>query len=181
MPAPPIAEVFADDEPIFASASASAADAPAESRPQPHEEVSTPSQVAAAEPATEDWDRQQQRLHQMNVAAVFGGEAADEDSDEDADKTDSNLVVVAGHSEQAAPAKGSGMMEEEEIEEEEADLAHYVDALEEDNIFEELEEETHAAGEHRTTNMPAGNRGLRGAFSGSGGAVLRRTGFSGGS
>ena len=33
-------------------------------------------------------------------------------------------------------------MEEEEIEEEEADLAHYVEELEEDAAFEELEEET---------------------------------------
>ena len=32
-----------------------------------------------------DWDREQQRLHQMNVAAVFGGEAAEEDDDETAD------------------------------------------------------------------------------------------------
>ena len=50
-------------------------------------------------------------------------------------------------------------MEEEEIEEEEADLAHYVEELEEDAAFEELEEETHAAGEHE---QPApGNRRLR--------------------
>jgi ribonuclease G len=40
-------------------------------------------------------------------------------------------------------------MEEEEIEEEEADLAHYVEELEEDAAFEELEEETHAAGEYQ--------------------------------
>ena len=44
--------------------------------------------------------------------------------------------------------RAAGAVVEEEIEEEEADLAHYVDALEEDNIFEELEEETHTAGEH---------------------------------
>jgi ribonuclease G len=40
-------------------------------------------------------------------------------------------------------------MEEEEIEEEEADLAHYVEELEEDAAFEELEEETHAAGDYQ--------------------------------
>ncbi len=38
-------------------------------------------------------------------------------------------------------------MEEEEIEEEEADLAHYAEDIDEDDAFEELEEETHAAGD----------------------------------
>ncbi|MGA9799903.1 MAG: Rne/Rng family ribonuclease [Terriglobales bacterium] len=155
LPARPIAEVFADDEPIFASASASAS-------------ASVSTFVPLAEPETETheettpqlredaWDREQQRLHQMNVAAVFGREVATEDDQEDANDSDDEtadesgdkLVIVAEHSDQAAPAGAAGAVEEEEIEEEEADLAHYVDALEEDNIFEELEEETHTAGEH---------------------------------
>ncbi|MGZ4731403.1 MAG: Rne/Rng family ribonuclease, partial [Terriglobales bacterium] len=84
--------------------------------------------------------------------AVFGGEAAEEDDEEDAgeadaDQTDDKLTMVAGHSDQPAPAAAAGTVEEEEIEEEEADLAHYVEELEEDAAFEELEEETHAAGE----------------------------------
>src|SRR5947208_13701018 len=41
-----------------------------------------------------------------------------------------------------------GTVEEEEIDEEEADLASYVEDLEEDAAFDEFEEETHAAGEH---------------------------------
>ena len=40
-------------------------------------------------------------------------------------------------------------MEEELIEEEEADLASYVEDLEEDAAFEELEEETRSAEEYR--------------------------------
>ena len=52
-----------------------------------------------------------------------------------------------------APSPASaGTIEEEEIEEEEADLAHYVEELEEDAAFEELEEETHEANEY---NEPA--------------------------
>jgi len=39
-------------------------------------------------------------------------------------------------------AGSAGTLEEEEIEEEEADLAHYVEELEEDAAFEEMEEET---------------------------------------
>ena len=154
LPAQPIAEVFADDEPIFAAASASSAVVAPEARPQVRQEP------AHHEPPAEDtssvWDREQQRLHQMNVAAVFGGEAAEEDVDETADDSDDKLVVVAEHSDQP-PVKAAGTVEEEEIEEEEADLAHYVEELEEDAAFEELEEETHAAGEHEHAHeQPAG-------------------------
>ncbi len=149
-PTRPIAEVFADDEPIFASASASASAAPAEAQPQRHEEASSQPHQAPSDHSSSAWDREQQRLHQMNVAAVFGGEAAHEEDDEegDPDKRDERLAVVAGHSDLSAPAAAAGTVEEEEIEEEEADLAHYVEELEEDAAFEELEEETHAAGEH---------------------------------
>jgi Rne/Rng family ribonuclease len=155
MPARPIAEVFADDEPIFASASASTFAPVAEPEAETDEDTTARPQRAPGEDAASAWDREQQRLHQMNVAAVFGGEDVTEDDREDADDTDEEtadesgdkLVIVAEHSSHAAPAKAAGAVEEEEIEEEEADLAHYVDALEEDNIFEELEEETHTAGE----------------------------------
>jgi ribonuclease G len=52
-------------------------------------------------------------------------------------------------SEPTALGAVSGTVEEEEIEEEEADIASYVEELEEDATFEELEEETRAAEEHR--------------------------------
>jgi Rne/Rng family ribonuclease len=146
----PIAEVFADDEPIFASASASASasisapDAVAP-RPESHEQVSAHPDRARSDDTSSGWDREQQRLHQMNVAAVFGGEAADED---DTDETDDKLVAAEPTDPPVPVAATAGTVEEEEIEEEEADLAHYVEDLEEDAAFEELEEETHAAGEH---------------------------------
>ena len=78
----------------------------------------------------------------MNVAAVFGGP---EEKESDADQ---KLTGVPDSSDKTSiPATGT--LEEEEIEEEEADLSHYVEELEEDDAFEELEEETHAAGEHQ--------------------------------
>ncbi len=52
---------------------------PAESQPQTREEASVQSHVAPMDDASSAWDREQQRLHQMNVAAVFGGEVAEED------------------------------------------------------------------------------------------------------
>ena len=93
----------------------------------------------------------------MNVAAVFGGEAAEEATEEghegddvDDRDVDGNRAVASEHTAEPAPVALAGTLEEEEIEEEEADLAHYVEELEEDAAFEELEEETHAAGEHAT-------------------------------
>ncbi len=146
LPARPIAEVFADDEPIFAEASASSPVLAPEAQPQVYEEPSPVYHQSPSEDTSSAREREQQRLHQMNVAAVFGGEAAEEDDDETADESDDKRVVAA---EQRAPAAAAGTVEEEEIEEEEADLAHYVEELEEDAAFEELEEETHAAGEHK--------------------------------
>jgi ribonuclease G len=82
----------------------------------------------------------------MNVAAVFGGTAAEgvevrHDEHVVADHEHSNQIPVA--------AAAEGTIEEELIEEEEADLASYVEDLEEDAAFEELEEETRSAEEYR--------------------------------
>src|SRR6266567_109080 len=85
------------------------------------------------------WD-EQKRLHEMNVAAVFGGEEAEDDSEEPESVQAEPPVAPI----QTAP----GTMEEEEIDEEEADIASYVEELEEDAAFDEFEEETHAAGEN---------------------------------
>jgi Rne/Rng family ribonuclease len=133
-PAQPIAEIFSDDEPLFADSAEQHSQI--EAQPQNPPEVNTESS---------DWDREQKRLHQMNVEPVFGRAAKE---DEEAGRHD-NLVPAVEDSDKAAPAVLSGTIEEEEIEEEEADLAHYVEELEEDAAFEELEEETHAAGEHQ--------------------------------
>jgi ribonuclease G len=99
--------------------------------------------AANARMESPEWDREQQRLHQMNVAAVFGAAETEEEVVEDDDK----LVAVPEHTDQTAPSvkPAAGTVEEEEIEEEEADLASYVEDLEEDAAFEEMEEETRHA------------------------------------
>ncbi|HXP17388.1 MAG TPA: hypothetical protein VN868_09815, partial [Terriglobales bacterium] len=139
-----LAEVFSDDEPIFAS-----------TVPEPLKEVQAELMAQAGEEGesdvSSDWDREPKRQHQMKVAAVFGGEAAAEEA-EKIDQDD-RMNAVPQHSDQPPAAAPARTMEEEEIEEEEADLSHYVEELEEDTAFEELEEETHAAGEeHGTTH-----------------------------
>jgi ribonuclease G len=141
-PGTPLAEIFSDDEPMFAAG-------PAELPGEIRAEVPEPAEAERAEEASADWDREQKRLHEMNVAAVFGA-ATEEDRAEEQEQDEREQVVVSAHPDQPAPAAGA--LAEEEIEEEEADLAHYVEELEEDAAFEELEEETHAAGEqHEAT------------------------------
>ena len=128
-PPPAIAKNFPEDEPLFA---APVMETHEEVRPEPTE--SRP-QIGSTE-----WDEEQKRLHQMNVAAVFGGEAA-----EDGGQPDELLAAVPEVSDQEPPAASTSVIEEEEIEEEEADLAHYVEDLDEEDTFEEMEEETSAA------------------------------------
>jgi Rne/Rng family ribonuclease len=93
---------------------------------------------------------ERQRFEDMNVAAVFGGAALEtEDTFENAKETDAQVATheaaePAGHPDlqasQPESASGRGVMEEEEIEEEETDLPSFEDQLDLDD-FEELEEE----------------------------------------
>jgi ribonuclease G len=137
VPAPPIANSFPEDEPLFAKPES------AEGEPG----LSGRLERAAPEPAGSQWDREQPRLHPMNVAAVFGGTATESD-EEEAEAEDQEETASDLHRPQESPAALPGTIEEEEIEEEEADLASYVEEMEEDAAFEELEEETRAAGEY---------------------------------
>ena len=124
----PLGQMFPEDEPLFAKGRTDENFSDQE-QPEPAEAHETSFNSESPE-----WDRKQKRLHEMNVAAVFGGEERENPRNEEG-----NTVEGAG---------SAGTLEEEEIEEEEADLAHYVEELEEDAAFEEMEEETHAADEY---------------------------------
>ena len=135
-PAPPNAETFPEDEPLFA-------------KPVTDDRQQAQSRQTSQSPTgniTPTGDRSQERFEDMNVASIFGGGAteSEEQSQEDSDDQENKLSPISEHSDQF-PSAAAGTMEEEEIEEEEADLAAYVEELEEDDAFEELEEETHAA------------------------------------
>jgi Rne/Rng family ribonuclease len=135
--APASTETFSEDEPFFAESAealAQTADTLEEARVEAPSTV--PYQVQIDSEGSE-WEREQKRQHELNVAAVFG--TASEETHH------SELVPVA--------ASAEGTMEQEEIDEEESenedsDLAHYVEELDEDAPFEELEEETLSAGDH---------------------------------
>ena len=162
-PIQPLAGTFLDDEPMFATDEQRAepqVDVPAveyeegtseqrRTAGQDRAEVRASAQVAPFERVSEQAET---RYEAMNVAASFGGDAAEADAE--------NFVDISGHHEQGDPsqtpafAAAPGTMEEEEIEEEEADLASYVEEIEQDAHFEELEEETQAA---RGLEQPEGH------------------------
>jgi ribonuclease G len=142
IPAPPIAQTFPEDEPLFAKPVT-------EDRQQGQSRQTSQSPTGNITPTG---DRRQERFEDMNVAAIFGGGAteSEQESQEESDDEEGKLSFVTEHSDQS-PSAAAGTMEEEEIEEEEADLAAYVEELEEDEAFEELEEETHAAADYQET------------------------------
>jgi Rne/Rng family ribonuclease len=145
----PLTAAFPEDEPLFAKTEADQSPATSES----HDETTRDKAIGAAANAqvgSSEWDREQKRLHEVNVAAVFGGTVAEpaQVSHEERpipDHEHSNQIPVAAATE--------GTIEEEVIEEEEADLASYVEDLEEDAAFEELEEETRSAEEFREPGL----------------------------
>ncbi len=130
----PAAKPFPEDEPFFSSSAVS-------SEPEASQENAAVAEIliesSSAQPeavldiATSEWDREQKRLHELNVASVFG-------SGDDHNPENPSSV--------ARSASGAGTIEEEEIEEDEAELSDYVEELEEDAAFEEMEEETSEAG-----------------------------------
>ena len=153
------AEAFPNDEPLFASASTAESAAPAREVLSSHE-GQLRGDESGPESDSRDRDRAQKRQHEANVRAVFGeAETAEYDAvveeveepvgkEVDEVEVKESFARIPEHSDRASEAGFGGTFEEEEIEEEEADLAHYVEELEEDAAFEELEEVTHAADGH---------------------------------
>src|SRR5277367_3298996 len=132
----PVTAAFPEDEPLFAKPETDQQPAIRE-----HDKDKARGAAANAQVGSSEWDREQKRLHEMNVAAVFGGGGAAAEPAQARHDDHSNQIPVAAATE--------GTIEEELIEEEEADLASYVDDLEEDAAFEELEEETREAESYR--------------------------------
>ena len=145
----PIAAVFPEDEPLFASPQT---DQQPTAGPQPQTNDRAKSAAANTEVGSSDWDREQKRLHEMNVAAVFGGAATESSEAHENGNSETKFVARIESSEANHPIHTSslapeGTIVEEEIEEEEAELGSYTEELDEDETFEEeeLEEETRHA------------------------------------
>jgi ribonuclease G len=145
-PMPPIVNGFPDDEPLFATGLT-------EPLHEQHGDFDH-----HEEAAHQEWEREHALQDRMNLQAAFAeeeapGESVGEDLQHTAHEPETQSVAMASalHAEEPVDAptpagSAAGTVQEEEIiEEEEADLTSYVEDLEEDATFEELEEETSAA------------------------------------
>jgi Rne/Rng family ribonuclease len=160
---PFISESFPEDEPMFAAPEKVAPRQPESAEQQAERpELGMEHEAAAAEeragvqantqvaPLEKPYD--DGRFERMNVAAAFGGPEADQREHTVQEELEEYTREAPPSEVHEAPAFAApGTMEEEEIEEDEADLSTYVEELDEDEQFEELEEETQEAnGLHET-------------------------------
>jgi ribonuclease G len=150
-PAVPFGTTFPDDEPIFASA-APVVETPHEQNDSSRHAQEDRSVSNTAASTTVDWNREFRRQEVASVASAGAGEEAQ--FSEEFVEEDDEMVAVPEHSdrplppvrEPEAPAFAApGTLEEETIDEEEADTVRYEESS--DEGYEEFEEVTRAAGQ----------------------------------
>ena len=155
--AAPLAATFPEDEPIFAAAGTESA---AEPLHEQHEDIRAnhedqPEHSESASTST-DWNQEFRRPEADNIPALgWPGESRiaieeegvrEETDDRSAHAPEQIDQPMRSAREEQAPVFASpGTMEEETIDEEEADAVHYESSS--DEGYEEFEEETHAAGQ----------------------------------
>jgi Rne/Rng family ribonuclease len=175
----PIARTFPEDEPLFANAQAEPlhelhGDFP-EQREEHHEATATtwPEQDYAHGPADDasaraEYERDerpdQTHFRSLDSASDLGGgevEPRHEVVEETIESREQN-VSGSGPEPRLESSVPAGTVEEEEIEDEEADLASYVEELEEDAAFDEMEEETQAVeGYHEPVSREVAATGVQ--------------------
>ncbi len=128
-----IAKTFPEDEPLFTESEHEGS----------LEAAAAPSQEE--EPAEAELEASPAGTVTINAASELPAFQVDEIEEADAEEA---LPAQLD----AGPRAPSGTLVEEEIEDEEADLADYIEDLEEDETFEEMEEETRAAEDQRETS-----------------------------
>src|SRR5258708_5909800 len=115
-PSMALADTFPQDEPLFADSAATREQPVGNESVRDQQFVESEASAYPAEVGSAEWDREQKRLHELNVAAAFGG-GETEEAETQGRSTPPEL-------ERSAPASVSpGTIEEEEIDEEEAGLA----------------------------------------------------------
>jgi ribonuclease G len=146
----PISATFPDDEPLFATGLT-------EPLHEQHGDYDH-----HEEAAHQEWERTHALQDRMNLTAAFVGKKIEADDDFEEEVVPSeprrgempSITAIATNIAPIDPASeteraSAGTVHEEEIEEEEADIPAYAEALEDDGVFEELEEETSAAADYR--------------------------------
>ncbi|HST10767.1 MAG TPA: Rne/Rng family ribonuclease [Terriglobales bacterium] len=146
---PTVASNFPDDEPLFATGLT-------EPLHEQHGDIEHQDEAVHQE-----WEREHALQDRMNLTAAFTNEPemeheefVEEVTAHDMEEPEPNVFASSAVIEQPAapPApydSPAGSVEEQEIEEEEADITHYVEDLEEDSVFDEMEEETSAAADYQ--------------------------------
>src|SRR5258706_2898903 len=155
-PAAPLAAAFPDDEPIFAGASA----APVAETPRGQDDDSRRAQEdhgnsapTSSASTTVDWDREFHRQDSASAnvsqSPVEAAQTAEEFVEEDEEMVGapehSDRTVSSAREPEAPVFAAPGTLEEETIDEEEADTVRYEESS--DEGYDEFEEETRAAGQ----------------------------------
>src|SRR5579872_2335262 len=150
--ATPVAATFPEDEPIFA-----ATDSVAEPLHEEHEDI-RPVQEEPAESASTstDWNQEFRRPEEATIpalgwpgeqlAAIEQDEVHEGEVESDSASPEPSHSPVTSREEQAPVFAAPGTLEEETIDEEEADAVHYESSS--DEGYEEFEEETQAGPGH---------------------------------
>ena len=170
------ADSIADDEPLFAAHTEPLGEEHGDAREQDERHYEplaagwheSHDRESSFDERQRDEDRReledaQQSQERMNIASVGAADAVTRHQDEN-EFLEQSIEGPAQDQfiSQQAASPASGTVEEEEIEEEEADLASYAEDLEEDAAFEEMEEETHAAeGYHETVSHEIAATGVQ--------------------
>ncbi|HST08343.1 MAG TPA: ribonuclease E/G, partial [Gemmatimonadaceae bacterium] len=151
-PATPVAATFPEDEPIFA-----ASDSVAEPLHEEHEDIQ-PVQEEPAESASTstDWNHEFRRPEEATIptlgwpgeqlAAIEQDEVHEGEVESDTPSSEPAHSSVTSREEETPVFAAPGTLEEETIDEEEADAVHYESSS--DDGYEEFEEETQAGPGH---------------------------------
>jgi Rne/Rng family ribonuclease len=143
---------FPDDEPYFAASQA------AEPLHEEHGDSTQQEEERTEASTSTRWEREYRQPEPISSTSNFGAAAARavDEGEEDEDQIDDRLIPVPEHSDRSPEknetpssmiASAPGAIEEETIDEEEAETVHYGHESEEESGFEEFEEETRAAGD----------------------------------
>ena len=143
---PALSTTFPDDEPVFAKEPEEVVEEHSFAAPAVEDVVEqTHAVIIEKEPEeVHSYWGTEPDTHKTPIEAAFE-ETVEEVEDEE--EPVENVTAISEHPDHDSPVPAIGTMAEEEIEEDEADLAHYVEELEEDD-FVEMEEETTAADDH---------------------------------
>ncbi|MFY9793377.1 MAG: Rne/Rng family ribonuclease [Candidatus Sulfotelmatobacter sp.] len=145
----PIAATFPEDEPIFASPEVGARPQLKEREQhddaQPREEISVESAATSV-----DWNREFHRRDAVGAVIPEAIEEALEEEDQGRVIPDLPEEAVAAAAQEIVAFASPGTLEEETIDEEEADTVRYEQSS--DEGYEEFEEETRAAGQQGSDN-----------------------------